>query len=132
MKIIAKLLTISIILCISSLTLVGQKSYLFKDVLPLMAFVSDTKFDVELTEEYTSGSTLIYAEEKIRLEHWMMNAEQWRIAENETELSLEDWMVKPFRVSDVNLNELVKEESESPLKLEKWMYCCTDWKIVLL
>ena len=97
-----------------------------------MAVASDTKFDVELNAEFSSGSTLVYPEERIKLENWMIDAVQWRKSENETELALEDWMVKPFRMSDINLKELVKEEPESPLKLEKWMYCCTDWTIVRL
>ncbi|MCK4750606.1 MAG: hypothetical protein KAT15_26290 [Bacteroidales bacterium] len=132
MKIIAAPLTVVIVLFLSCVTLMGQKSLLLQDVKPLIAVVTDANNDVELSEENSSSSFQLSLEDRLEAENWMISTEQWEMDENDAELDVEEWMVQPFRMADIKLSELVKEDLESPLKLEKWMYCCADWKIVRL
>ncbi len=111
MKSIAKSLIILGVLLTGSLALTGQKALLVKDIQPLMAFVSDIKYDVELSAEYNSNSYQFYMEDK---------------------LQLENWMVEPFDPGKDMLSDLLKEEKELPIQFELWMVCCADWKIVRL
>lgn len=114
MKSIAKSLIILGVLLTGSLALTGQKALLVKDIQPLMAFVSDIKYDVELSAEYNSNSYQFYMEEK------------------EGELVMENWMLEPFDPGKDMLSDLLKEEKELPIQFELWMVCCADWKIVRL
>ncbi len=143
MKSIAKSLIILGVLLTGSLALTGQKALLVKDIQPLMAFVSDIKYDVELSAEYNSNSYQFYMEDKLQLENWMIYSSQWEAAvntklaftlseEKEGELVMEDWMVEPFDPGKDMLSDLLKEEKELPIQFELWMVCCADWKIVRL
>ena len=46
---------------------------------------------------------------------------------SEAELVLEDWMLNDHSLDSPDLLELLKEDFESPLKLEKWMICKEPW-----
>ena len=127
------------ILLISSMALVGQKSLLIQSEEPPMASTSATTDRNELSTEFYAHSHQFSIEERIQLESWMVNAEEWvggggissaiRL-ERESEMEMENWMVKPFKSKDVVLSELIRVDREDPLKLQKWMYCCADWGIV--
>jgi hypothetical protein len=132
MKTTAKTMAILIALFFSTLTLVGQKSLLFQDVQSPIAAAPVTNFDVKLSAENKLISSRFFMEDKLQLEDWMLSSEKWKLAESETGITLEEWMVETHNDRDTSLEELIMEEVETPLKLEKWMYCCTDWKIVNL
>ena len=115
-----------------SVGLLGQKTLLVQDMNPLAALANDTRYDVGYR---------YFTEDNIQLKDWMINREQWETAESlfseirmekEAGIEVEKWMIEPFGPDDTDLGELVKEDREVPLELQKWMYCCTDWKIVLL
>ena len=132
MKTTVKTMATLIALFFSTLTLLGQKSLLFQDVQSPIAAAPFTNFNVTLSAENKLKSSPFFMENKLQLEDWMLSSEKWKLEESETGITLEDWMVETHNDSDINLEELIKEEVETPLKLEKWMYCCTDWKIVNL
>jgi hypothetical protein len=143
MKATTKIPFILCLLLFSSLALTAQKSLLVQDVKPMMAFTPDPGSNIELSGEYRSGSYQFYFEERIQLSSWMINREQWHAEEGrglttmlrperEPVMVLRSWMVEPLQTEPVRLTELVKTDPEPPIKLEKWMYCCQDWKIVSL
>ena len=132
MKTTVKTMAILVALLFSALTLMGQKSLLFQDDYPLRAALSVSNLDVDLITDHASGSYQFSLEDRMEVESWMLSSEQWKADESETEIRLEDWMVEPGNNENINLNELITTEVEAPMKLEKWMYCCTDWKIVSL
>ena len=133
MKRTTKTLTILSVLLTVSLTLVGQKTLLIQDMQPLMAFGSDTKYDMELSAERISSSYQFYMEDKMQLKDWMINSSHWVAAENQEEdITMEDWMLHTFARGGDWITDLLKEEKEVPLQLHDWMICCTDWKIVRL
>jgi len=124
-----------------SVGLLGQKTLLVQDMNPLAALANDTRYYIEISVDFTSTSYRYFTEDKIQLKDWMINREQWETAESlfseirmekEAGIEVEKWMIEPFGPDDTDLGELVKEDREVPLELQKWMYCCTDWEIVLL
>ena len=132
MKTLARIIALLSAMLLISLGLMGQKYLLVQDINPLPAFANITKYDIGYR---------YFSEDKIQLKDWMINREQWETAESlfseirlekETSIVVEEWMIEPFGSDDADLSELVKEDKELPMELQRWMYCCTDWKIVLL
>ena len=138
MKTTVKTLVLLSLMLTGSLALAGQKTLLLQDIQPLMAFASDTRYNVELSAEYNSNSYRFYIEDKIQLRDWMTERSQWESIEksrlnaaiqpeNEEAIAMEDWMTNPFHTEPVWLSELVKADTEEPIVLQAWMICCTDW-----
>ena len=138
MKTAVKSLVLLSLMLTGSLALVGQKNLLLQDIQPLMAFTSDTRYNVELSAEYNSKSYRFYIEDKIQLRDWMIERAQWESVgetrlnsdiqpEKEEAIAMEDWMTRPFQTEPVWFSELIKVEREAPLVLQDWMICCTDW-----
>jgi len=132
MKTLARIIALLSTMLLISLGLLGQKHLLVQDINPLPALANITRYDVGYR---------YFSEDKIQLNDWMINREQWETAESlfseirlekESSIEVKEWMIEPFGSDDTDLSEIVKEEKEVPLELQKWMYCCTDWKIVLL
>ena len=132
MKTLARNIALLSAMLLISLGLLGQKTLLVRDMTPMAALTNDTRYEIGYR---------YFTEDKIQLKDWMINREQWETAETviaeirlekEAGIEVEVWMIEPFESDDTDLGELVKEDKEVPLELQKWMYCCTDWKIVLL
>jgi len=132
MKTLARIIALLSAMLLISLGLMGQKYLLVQDINPLPAIANITKYDIGYR---------YFSEDKIQLKDWMINREQWETAESlfseirlekEASIVVEEWMIEPFGSDDADLSELVKEDKELPMELQRWMYCCTDWKIVLL
>jgi len=132
MKTLAGKIAFLSVMLLTSVGLLGQKTLLAQDMNPLAALANDTRYDIGYR---------YFTEDKIQLKDWMINREQWKTAEshlseirleNEAGMEIENWMIEPFGSDDTDLRELLKEDKEVPLELQKWMYCCTDWEIVLL
>jgi len=132
MKTLAGKIALLSVMLLTFVGLLGQKTLLAQDMNPLAALANDTRYDIGYR---------YFTEDKIQLKDWMINREQWKTAEshlskirleNEAGMEIENWMIEPFGSDDTDLRELLKEDKEVPLELQKWMYCCTDWKIVLL
>jgi hypothetical protein len=141
MKILGKNLALISFLVIGSTMVLGQKTFLLGDIQALMADASDTRNDVVSSTEYNSSSPQFHMEDQIQLEDWMISGNEWETIgglasairlEKEADIVMEDWMLKPFELTDTGLSELVEVDEEDPLKLQKWMYCCTDWRILPL
>jgi hypothetical protein len=138
MKTTVKILVLLSLMLTGSLALAGQKTLLLQDIQPLMAFASDTRYNVELSAEYNSNSYRFYIEDKIQLQDWMTERSQWESIEKsrliaaiqpekEQAIAMEDWMTRPLHTEPVWLSKLVKADPEEPLVLQAWMICCTDW-----
>ena len=132
MKTLARNIALLSAMLLISLGLLGQKTLLVQDMTPLTALANNTRNDIGYR---------YFTEDKIQLKDSMINREQWETAETlfteirlekEAGIEVEVWMIEPFKSDDTDLGELVKEDKEVPLELQKWMYCCTDWEIVLL
>lgn len=130
MKIIAKSLAILIVLLAGSLTLTGQESIRFQDAPALMAIATNISPDVFIGTEKNTMNHLNITEDRLMVENWMTNWESWRSGEKESEPELMEWMLQVSKPADIGISELIRVEPEAPIRLEKWMYCCTDWKIV--
>ena len=85
MKIIAAPLTVVIVLFLSCVTLMGQKSLLLQDVKPLIAVVTDANNDVELSNGNSSGSFQFCMADRLEAENGMISTEQWEMDENDAE-----------------------------------------------
>ena len=141
MKTLARTIALLSAMLLISVGLLGQKPLLAQDMNSLAVLVNDTRNEIELYIETTSSSYQYFWEDRIQIKDWMINGELWEPAESifseirlekEARIKVEEWMIAPFGSDDSDLGELVKEEKEAPLELQKWMYCCTDWEIVLL
>lgn len=115
------------ILMIGGLSMTAQKSFLMQDIQPQMALTSETLYNVELSAESSADRYRFYMEEKLQLKDWMLEQTEWENSETEQEIAVEDWMLELSTPEITNLSELVKEDRETPLALQKWMYCCQDW-----
>ena len=127
-----KYLTVIILLaasCASS----AQKSILINDIQPLLAIYSDPQNEIVLSSEFTASGTRLFIEEKLGLEEWMLDRDNWLNApvpeelyathnkSLEADMFLEDWMLNSFSPTMTNTWDFLKVEIESPLELEDWM-----------
>ena len=134
-------LTVLCLILTGSLNVAGQKSFLIKEIQPITASVSDVRYHIELSGENIFSSYRFYAEEKVRLNNWMFDTEEWLTDQRsellaadrlENEPKVEDWMIESDHDRKIRLSELVKEEEEEPIPLYDWMTCCEDWKLTSL
>ncbi len=127
MKIIAKTLAISLLLILIGSTANAQQSFRSHE-LSGTRDISVPRNIIEPIENPTYNDDHFYIENDFRIEDWMINTSSWYERNNEPEEMLEDWMLKNFNLRDINLSELVKVQPERPLRLQRWMYCCDEWK----
>jgi hypothetical protein len=130
-----------LIIFTASLNVSGQKSFLIKEIQPLIAYTTDAGNNIELSGESVSRSYRIYSEEKLRLNNWMYERSEWLddermedLAESQAErdVPVEDWMVESFDQGKIRLSELIREDKEEPIPLLDWMVRCEDWKLASL
>ena len=136
MKKIVKDLTV-IILLTASFASSAQKFILIDYIEPLLANNSVVQNEIVLSSEFTVSGTLMYVEEKLGLEDWMLvNWLKAALSEElytslaqstETDLLLEDWMLSSFSSKPNNDWDFLKVETESALELEDWMICTDSW-----
>jgi hypothetical protein len=125
----------------ASLNVAGQKSFLIKEIQPLIAYTSDAGHNIELSGESQSSSFSFYSEEKLRLNNWMYDRSEWlddgrmehlSASQAERDVPFEDWMIESYDQRKIRLSELVREDKEEPIPLLDWMTCCEDWKLASL
>lgn len=143
MKTLIRTLALASFILLGCNGLRGQKSLLLQDIQPLMTYSSESSSNIILSADNSSNSYQFYLEEKIQVNDWMVNREEWlkegnsglvssTRLETEKELVVEDWMISNFNIGDNWLSNLVREEKEPPLKLQDWMVCCEEWQAVRL
>ncbi len=70
-----------------------------------------------------------FAEERVEVEAWMNNLEEWELhsifkEDQESEPEIEAWMLV---ADDANWNLALKVESEEEIEIEEWMSDLTQW-----
>ncbi len=139
MKTLIRTLALIPLMLLGCVGLMGQKSLILQDIQPLLTYSSDTRSNTILSADNSLKSYQFYLEERIQLREWMVSKEEWmaqvgsglisdNFTEREQELKVEDWMLESFGTGDLWLNVLVKEEKETPVKLQDWMLCCQEWQ----
>ncbi len=140
MKILAKTTSLLFILLAGGPGLLGQNTLLVHHIQPLLAYSSDIQDEIELSAEPAAGGYQFYMEAKIQLEEWMIEPSEWKdgsaavpvsalMAETESEMPLEGWMIRPFSSVSRETWDFLMETTEEPIEVRKWMICCTDWNI---
>ena len=138
MKTTLKIITVAIMMILGVFSVSAQSTILIIEIQSFVASIQGLDAEFVTSSEITTEN-FFFAEEKLALEDWMVDQDNWDTATGnntikvinevteEEELILEDWMVDQPSVEVQNSWNFLRVDIEPPLKVEDWMICKEPW-----
>jgi hypothetical protein len=138
MKTTLKIFTIAIMMIMGVFSVSAQSTILFIEIQSFLASIQGLDAEFIISSEITTTENYFFVEEKLALEDWMVDQDNWDTASGintinvneaskEEGLVLEDWMVDQSSVEAQQSWDFLRVDIEPPLKVEDWMICKEPW-----
>ena len=139
MKTTLKIFTIAIMMIMGVFSVSAQSTILFIEIQSFLANIQGLDAEFIISSEITTTENYFFVEEKLALEDWMVDQDNWDTAADintinvineaseEKDLVLEDWMLDQSSVEVQHSWNFLRVDIEPPLKVEDWMICKEPW-----